>query len=87
MAVRVLIDHGVPEDQIIFLTFLVAKDKGVAALSVAFPKLRIVVGCVDEHLIEVWLPVEAPEGTDRFRKVWIIQPGMGHIGMYLSSCT
>lgn len=95
MAIRVLLDHGVPQDHIIFLTFLVAKHGGVAALRKAFPFVKIVCSAVDEGLSERWLECIGPEGEglqdptlevpDNFqpkegRKVWVVEPGMGHIG-------
>ncbi|KAH7106502.1 uridine kinase [Auriculariales sp. MPI-PUGE-AT-0066] len=78
MAIRVLLDHGVQEDHIVFLTFIVARKGGVQILRQAFPKVRIVCGAVDEGLRESRLPPtkEAPKG----RKIWAIEPGMGSIG-------
>ncbi|KAI0690169.1 uridine kinase family-domain-containing protein [Cytidiella melzeri] len=93
MAIRVLLDHGVPQDHIIFLTFLVAKHGGIVVLRKAFPQVTIVCAAVDNDVSERWLecidvggegmqdpdlPVdpEAKEG----RKVWVVEPGMGHIG-------
>jgi uridine kinase len=81
MAIRVLLDHGVREDRIIFVTFLVAKDKGVAALENAFPKIRIVTGAVDEELYECWIPGEGYDRDPEEKvKTWVIRPGMGVVG-------
>ncbi|CDO74973.1 hypothetical protein BN946_scf184945.g45 [Trametes cinnabarina] len=102
MAIRVLLDHGVPQENIIFVTFIVAACGGVRVLQRAFPKVRIVCGAVDPVLRESWAlwdtpaPPEAQEnepGTPATptvktkqeaeaegRKVWVVEPGMGHIG-------
>jgi hypothetical protein len=78
MAIRILLDHGVKEDRIIFVTFLVARGGGVSVLRRAFPKVRIVCGAVDDEMREGWLEgyqdLENPEGHGR--KVWSMQPGM-----------
>ncbi|KAK7691089.1 hypothetical protein QCA50_006192 [Cerrena zonata] len=83
MAIRILLDHGVPEDHIIFVTFLVARSGGIGALRKAFPTVKIVCGAIDDSLRETWL--EAIERGDgqieaEARKVWVVEPGMGHIG-------
>lgn len=94
MAIRVLLDHGVPQDHIIFVTFLVARYGGVIALRKAFPHVKIVCSAVDDHLRERWLEVldiegdgirdpELSEEQTEGRKVWVIEPGMGHIGTLL----
>lgn len=70
-AIRVLLDHGVKENHIIFSTFLVAKTGGIRTLRRAFPGVLFVVGAIDEDLKEVDV-----EG----RKFWNLSPGMGHIG-------
>ncbi|KAJ3537673.1 hypothetical protein NM688_g6646 [Phlebia brevispora] len=87
MAIRILLDHGVPQDHIIFVTFLVAKQGGIVVIQKAFPQVKIVCSAVDEHLSERWLEVmdadSEGEGVDDDaggRKVWVIEPGMGHIG-------
>jgi uridine kinase len=82
MSIRILLDHGVKEDRIIFVTFLVARGGGVSILRRAFPRVRIVCGDVDDEMREGWLEgyqnVGNPEGHGR--KVWLMQPGMGQIG-------
>ncbi|KAF8558142.1 armadillo beta-catenin plakoglobin [Imleria badia] len=84
MAIRTLLDHGVQQDHIIFVTFLVARHGGIAVLHKAFPKIRIVCGAVDQGLREAWLEHYHSEGEGHHngdgRKVWIMEPGMGHIG-------
>lgn len=73
MALRVLVDHGVRPDHIIFAAFIVAAGGGVATLREAFPGVRIVTGALDDRLSESWV------GEHRHH-VWGIEPGMGHIG-------
>ena len=49
MAVHVLIDHGVAEESIIFVTFLAGKI-GLNRLCKVFPKIRVVLGqSVDDN--------------------------------------
>lgn len=84
MAIRVLLDHGVRQDHIIFVTFLVARKGGICVLRNAFPDVKVVCGAVDEGLMETWLEAveqseEDPVGAER-RKVWVVEPGMGQIG-------
>ena len=84
MAIRVLLDHGVPEDHIIFIAFLVARAGGISVLRRAFPKVKIVCGAVDEEMVETWLEGstedENPESDGR--QIWLMNPGMGHIGVF-----
>ncbi|KAH8099932.1 armadillo/beta-catenin/plakoglobin [Cristinia sonorae] len=93
MAIRVLLDHGVRQDRIIFVTFLVARTGGICVLRKAFPQVKVVCGAVDDGLRETWLEAmeeEAGEGQPDHngavsngaerRKVWVVEPGMGHIG-------
>jgi len=82
MAIRVLLDHGVNEDHIIFVTFLVARAGGVSILRTAFPKVKIVCSGVDEEMQEGWLEGYEGEGNPEGlgRQVWIMKPGMGQIG-------
>ncbi|RKP26725.1 uracil phosphoribosyltransferase-domain-containing protein [Syncephalis pseudoplumigaleata] len=49
MAIRVLLDHDVPEDRIIFLSLLSAP-QGLHSIAKAFPKVRIVTSMVDPGL-------------------------------------
>lgn len=82
MSVRILLDHGVREDHIVFVTFLVARGGGVSVLRRAFPGVKIVCGAVDDGMKEGWLEGYKGEGnsTGEGRKVWVMQPGMGQIG-------
>jgi len=89
MAIRVLVDHGVPASQIIFCTFLVAADGGVYHIQEAFPGVRIVTGAVDGRVVEAWIgddstqpitSVQQSGQTGTRRKVWNLEPGMGHVG-------
>ena len=57
MALRVLKDHGVREDHIIFCTILVSRVGGIWALRDAFPGVRIVASEVDDGLEERWCVV------------------------------
>ena len=88
MAIRVLLDHGVPESQIIFVTFLVARMGGIGHLRRTFPGVHIVTGAVDDGLREVWLEsvgthnftIEEDVGDGEGHTAWVIEPGMGQIG-------
>ncbi|KAJ7066975.1 armadillo/beta-catenin/plakoglobin [Mycena amicta] len=71
MAIRILLDHGVKQENIIFVTFLVAKTGGVSILRRAFPRIKIVTGDVDDGMQEGWL------GSSQ---VWAMLPGLGQIG-------
>jgi uridine kinase len=84
MAIRVLLDHGVRQDHIIFITFLVARGGGIAVLRRAFPDVKIVCGAVDGDMRETWLYPDGDEGGE-MRKVWMMEPGMGQIGECLLS--
>ncbi|KAI5117967.1 hypothetical protein M0805_001628 [Coniferiporia weirii] len=86
MALRVLLDHGVQPSHIVFVTFLIARDGGIAALRRAFPEVRIVCGAVDGVLSVRWVEAaqthegdDAGPGTER-HKIWTIEPGIGQIG-------
>ena len=46
MAVRVLLDHGVLEENIVFVT-IIATPLGLNTLSYAFPRVKIIVSEVD----------------------------------------
>ncbi|GAA3747358.1 uracil phosphoribosyltransferase [Salinactinospora qingdaonensis] len=48
-AIRVLLDAGVPEDQIIFVNFL-ASPEGCEAVGDAYPGVRIVTSAIEERL-------------------------------------
>ncbi|KIY71491.1 armadillo/beta-catenin/plakoglobin [Cylindrobasidium torrendii FP15055 ss-10] len=78
MAIRILLDHGVPQDHIIFVCFLVARDGGVLVIRRAFPGVKIVCAAVDDNMEEGWL--DDPNSEALGRKFWLMQPGMGQIG-------
>ena len=80
MAIRVLLDHGVQEDHIIFAAFLIARTGGISILRKAFPKVKIVCAAVDDRIAEGWIEGETKDGESDRTKVWLIQPGMGQIG-------
>jgi uridine kinase len=82
MAIRVLLDHGVRQDHIIFVTFLVAQSGGISVLRRAFPLAKVVCGAVDEGLREAWLDGYENDGHSETArcKYWVVEPGMGHIG-------
>jgi uracil phosphoribosyltransferase len=47
----VLIDHGVPQERIIFLN-LVSSPEGLQAMFDAYPKVKVITAWVDESLNE-----------------------------------
>lgn len=49
MAIRILLDHGVAEDQIIFITIL-ASSRGLRALARVFPGVKVIAAGLDETL-------------------------------------
>lgn len=51
MAVRVLLDHDVPEENIMLCSLLMA-ESGVHSVAYAFPKVRIVTTAVDPTISE-----------------------------------
>lgn len=79
MAIRILLDHGVSQDKIVFITLVVARGGGMSVLRRAFPGVRFVCAAVDDRMQEGW--VQDGEGiSGEGRKCWKMQPGMGHIG-------
>ncbi|KAG0168016.1 hypothetical protein DFQ30_005384 [Apophysomyces sp. BC1015] len=64
MALRVLLDHDVPPERIIFMTFL-ATPVGLHAIANAFPRVKIVTSMVDPILSKDTL---------------FIEPGIGNFG-------
>lgn len=85
MAIRILLDHGIRQDHIIFVTFLVARGGGISVLRRAFPDVKIVCGAVDDEMEEAWLDLDSDtvDGSQvsSGRQVWVMQPGMGQIGI------
>lgn len=54
MAVRVLVDYGVSEQNIVFVTYLAGK-MGLNRLMSVFPDIRVVVGMIAEDSEERWI--------------------------------
>ncbi|KAJ7773304.1 armadillo/beta-catenin/plakoglobin [Mycena metata] len=80
MAIRILLDHGVKPQHIIFVTFLVARGGGVSILRRAFPDVKIVTAGVDDVMREGWIAGLKGEGIEGQRQVWAMLPGLGQIG-------
>ncbi|XP_036862471.1 uridine-cytidine kinase-like 1 isoform X7 [Manis javanica] len=53
MAVRVLLDHDVPEDKIFLLSLLMA-EMGVHSVAYAFPRVRIITTAVDKQVNDLF---------------------------------
>jgi len=49
MAIRILLDHGVPENHITFVTIL-ASTRGLQTLGKVFPGVKVIVAGLDETL-------------------------------------
>lgn len=54
MAVRVLVDHGVSEEKIIFVT-CAAGQGGLKRLTTVFPKINVIVGRIEEESEPRWM--------------------------------
>jgi uridine kinase len=54
MAVRILIDHGVEEHRIVFVTCL-AGTKGLKRLTNVFPELQVIVGRIEDERAPRWI--------------------------------
>ena len=54
MAVQVLVDHGVPEDKIVFVTYLAGR-LGLNRLTKVFPGVRVVVCTIVADFEERWI--------------------------------
>ncbi|OBZ72542.1 Uridine-cytidine kinase-like 1 [Grifola frondosa] len=74
MAIRVLLDHGVAQDHIIFIAFLVSANGGVRVLQRA-PRDMGDVGGGGRRRAR-----DDAQSSREGRKVWVVEPGMGHIG-------
>ena len=57
MGIRVLLDHGIPEHQILLLTLLSSAQGGLWSLHHAFPKVRIITASVDPGLRRYSWPI------------------------------
>ncbi|KAF7374866.1 Armadillo/beta-catenin/plakoglobin [Mycena sanguinolenta] len=82
MAIRILLDHGVKPQHIIFVTFLVARGGGISVLRRAFPDIHIVTAGVDDVMLEGWVDGSEGNGNPQGhgRQIWSILPGLGQIG-------
>jgi uridine kinase len=54
MAVKVLVDHGVPEDRIVFVAYLAGR-LGLGRLLSVFPEVRVVVCKIEEDADKRWV--------------------------------
>ena len=54
MAVRVLVDHGVPEDRIVFVTYLAGR-VGVNRVLSVFPDVKVVVARMGDDMENRWV--------------------------------
>ena len=54
MAVKVLVDHGVAEEKIVFVTYVAGKI-GVNRMTMVFPGVKVVVGRVVEDFERRWI--------------------------------
>jgi uridine kinase len=54
MAVRVLIDHGVAEEKIVFVTCAAGRS-GLQRLAAVYPRTKIIVGRIEEEREPRWM--------------------------------
>lgn len=54
MAVKVLVDHGVPEEKVIFVTYFAGR-MGVNRLLRVFPNMKLVVCKIVEDFHKRWI--------------------------------
>jgi len=54
MAVQVLVDHGVPEGKIVFVTYFAGK-MGLNRLTTVFPDVKVVVCTIVADFEERWI--------------------------------
>lgn len=96
MGIRVLLDHGIPEHQILLLTLLASAQGGLWSIHHAFPKVRIITASVDPGLRRCSWPTSPskPPTTDNHgtveespkedpsheRVAYAIIPGCGQMG-------
>ncbi|GAA6019113.1 hypothetical protein JCM11491_002851 [Sporobolomyces phaffii] len=76
MAVRICLDHGVKEENIIICCILVSKVGGVWALKRAFPRVKIACSAADGGLEE---RIETTQDGKK-KKIFTILPGLGSFG-------
>ncbi|KAI8897566.1 uridine-cytidine kinase-like 1-like protein [Globomyces pollinis-pini] len=51
MAIRIVLEHNVPEDHIIYLT-MVASTVGLNSITTAFPKIKVITSTIEEYTVE-----------------------------------
>lgn len=80
-AIQVLLDHGVKEENIVFLN-LIATPEGIHALTARFPEVHIVTSEIDEGLNEVVRVLLAPRAVSHTSSPLqkFILPGIGDFG-------
>ncbi|KAK2779242.1 Uridine kinase [Emmonsiellopsis sp. PD_33] len=54
MAVRILVDHGVEEGRIVFVTFAAGK-RGLQRLTAVYPEVKVVVGRIEDEGEQRWI--------------------------------
>lgn len=54
MAVQVLVDHGVPEDKIVFVTYFAGR-MGLNRLTKVFPGVKVVVSAIVADFEQRWV--------------------------------
>jgi uridine kinase len=54
MAVQVLVDHGVPEERIVFVTYFAGR-MGLNRLTKVFPEVKVVVSNIVADYEERWI--------------------------------
>jgi uridine kinase len=54
MAVQVLVDHGVPEEKIVFVTYFAGRI-GLGRLTKVFPGVKVVVSTIVPDFEERWI--------------------------------
>lgn len=54
MAVQVLVDHGVPEDKIVFVTYFAGR-MGLNRLTKVFPGVKVVVSYIVADFEQRWV--------------------------------
>lgn len=65
MAVRILLDHGVPEENITVVVILLSRAGGIHHLCKTFPNINILTAAVDDELREMWIPHNEHDGAWR----------------------
>lgn len=66
MAIRVLLDHDVPEQNIMLVSLLMA-EIGVQSIAYAFPKVRLLISIIKRLLSYDFFYVSGPNSNFSFR--------------------